>query len=298
MSELNTSQFDVEGVTFSMKENLMMIDVENDFAHATITTHGGCVLSFIPKSGSSAGEDIIWVSPTALFNGKKPVRGGVPVCWPWFGGHPTEEGKPAHGFVRNATWHLDEVNALDNGVTEVVMSIASSDETMAIWPHAFHLELRIEVGEKLAMTLTTHNPNDYDLTITEAMHTYFAIGDCQNAVIKGLENTTHLNKLADGAAETQAGEVTLVPPMDSVYLNQSGPMTFEDTQNQRTVCIEQNGQSSVVWSPGPEGVKGFGDIPDENWSSFMCVEAGNILENGVTVPAEQKHHFTMVVSAI
>lgn len=298
MQQNDASQFAVEGVTFSMKDQLMMIDVENDFAQATLTTHGATVLSFIPKTGSSAGEDIIWVSPAALYDGKKPVRGGVPVCWPWFGAHPTEQGMPAHGVVRNATWQLEAVNALENGIIEVIMSISASEQTLALWPHAFNLSLRVEIGEQLAMTLTTHNPNAYDLEITEALHTYFAVADCQNTVIKGLDKAVHLNKLEEVPAEAQEGDVTLKPPMDSVYLGQLGPMTFEDVNHHRTICIEQNGQSAVVWSPGPEGVKGFADIPDQVWSTFMCVEAGNVLGNSVTVPSESKHHFSMVISAL
>lgn len=300
MTEHYEDKFTVKGVTFSIKDSLTMIEVDNEFARATITTHGGCVLSYIPKSGSSANEDILWVSPTALFNGKKPVRGGVPVCWPWFGAHPNEDG-PAHGFVRNKTWELKAVKKLPNGSTEITMSTSSDNDTIALWSNAFELELKVEVGEKLVMTLTTFNLNDYDFVITEALHTYFAVADCRETIIEGLDKTTHLDKLKDDEDEIeveQQGDVVLKPPMDSVYLNQSGPILFDDGARHRKICIEQNGHSAVVWNPGPETVKGFGDIPNETWPTFMCVEAGNILANSIHVESQGKHRFTMAISAV
>ena len=200
-----TQQFSAEGVSFSMQENIMMINVENAFASALITTHGGSVLSYTPKNG----QDLLWVSPTAVYNGQKPVRGGVPVCWPWFGASTENASAPAHGFVRNAVWRLDHVANLESGVTEIVLTFDSSPETLAIWPHSFHLALKIEVGEKLAMSLITSNLNDHDIQITEAFHTYFNVADARNLVIAGLEGSTHLDKLSNAPAERQVETLTL-----------------------------------------------------------------------------------------
>ncbi len=288
-----TQQFSAEGVSFSMRENIMMIDVENEFASAQITTHGGSVLSFRPKDG----QDLLWTSPTAIYNGQKPVRGGIPVCWPWFGANTQETSAPAHGFVRNAVWHLDHVANLDSGVTEIVLTFDSTPETLEIWPHSFHLALRIEVGEKLAMSLITTNLSDHDIQITEAFHTYFNVADARSLVITGLEGSTHLDKLSNAPAQRQVEALTLNPPMDSVYLHQATDIAIEDVGNQRKIIIEkQHADSAVVWNPGPETVKGFADMPDDLWPEFVCVEAGNVFDNAVMIASGEKHTMTMILS--
>lgn len=289
-------QFDAEGVSFSMKDHLMMIEIDNPFASAVITTHGASVLSYIPKQGVSAGQDLLWVSDEAIYDGSKPVRGGIPICWPWFG--PGEEdGLPAHGFVRNRVWHLDAIHSHAEGSTEIVLVCDSDEATLAIWPHAFHLELRIEVGEKLSMSLITHNLNGYDLSITEAFHTYFSVSQADGIQINGLEQSRVLNKLTHAAPCQQSDPLVIASPLDNVYLNQTGRVRFEDKGWKRTIVIDKNhSDSSVVWNPGPEGVKSFADMKDDAWQSMLCVESGNVLDNAVLVPSESKQVFSMILS--
>ena len=294
MPEQLVKQFTAKGVTFSMQDHLMMIHVENDFATASITTHGASVLSFTPKGG----QDLLWVSPTAIYNGEKPVRGGIPVCWPWFG--PAKQaGLPAHGFVRNQVWHLDHVANLDSGVTEIVLTFDPTEDSLKLWPHQFHLELRVEVGEKLAVSLTTTNKNDYDIEITEALHTYFNVAESAGLLISGVENTTEHNTLVkpiESAKRSQA--ITLTPPMDSVFTNQTTDLVIHDQKNRRKILIEkQQAASTVVWNPGPEIIKGFADVPEACWTDFVCVEAGNVFENAITIPAGEKHAMRMMLSA-
>lgn len=291
-------QFNANSVTFKMQESLMMIEVDNAFAKAKITTHGGSVLSYIPKTNNGSGADVLWVSDIAVYDGKKPVRGGVPVCWPWFGGHPADKTAPAHGFVRSAVWHLDHVADLPNGATEVVLTMESNEKTLAVWPYAFHLALKIEIGEKLVMSLITQNLSDFDIEITEALHTYFTVSDARDMLVKGLEGSIHLDKLTDAVGVKQVETVVMRPPMDSVYLNHTGDAVMVDQGNQREILIEKHhGSSCVVWNPGPETVKGFADIKDADWASFACVEAGNVLDNAIQIAAGHKHVFTMMVSS-
>lgn len=289
-----TQAFQAEGVSFKMQENVMMIEVANDFASAKLTTHGGCVLSYKPTDSA---QDLLWVSPTALYNGKKPVRGGVPVCWPWFGPHASEADLPAHGFVRNAVWHLENISNLPTGETEVLMTFDATERTKALWPYDFHLELKVTVGKKCIMSLTTHNLSQFEMPITEAFHTYFNIQNPVGMRINGLENTIHLDKLTNAPAETQQDTVVLNPPKDAVYLNVKQAISIEDTGHQRRILIEhEGGQSSVVWNPGSETVKGFGDIPDTAWQDFACVEIGNVLDNAIVIPANEKHTLTQLLS--
>ncbi|NPA72971.1 MAG: D-hexose-6-phosphate mutarotase, partial [Gammaproteobacteria bacterium] len=184
----------VKGVSFSMQEAILNVQVENKHATASITTHGGCVLSFTPKNTDKQGregevtrseQDLLWVSDQAVYNGQKPVRGGIPICWPWFGAHPDDSSLPAHGFVRNAAWKVAHVAELASGETEILFSFQSNEETKALWPHDFLLELKVLVGQTLALTLTTTNKGLSDFEITEAFHSYFSVGDANQVTISG-----------------------------------------------------------------------------------------------------------------
>ncbi|WP_024852092.1 D-hexose-6-phosphate mutarotase [Hydrogenovibrio kuenenii] len=297
MTDALSKQFDAEGVSFSMKDRLMMIEVDNPFATAVITPHGASVLSFIPKQGASAGQDLLWVSDVAIYDGQKPVRGGIPICWPWFG-KSDEEGLPAHGFVRNRVWHLDSAHSHDNGTTELVLTCDSDDVTRKVWPHDFHLSLRIEIGEKLSLTLTTHNLNGYDLSFTEAFHTYFAVSNSTGVEVQGMASALLLDKLTNAVPVRQQGSVHIDPPLDNVYLDQTSPVSFDDVRANRRIVIEKNhSQSSVVWNPGAEGVKAFSDMGDDAWQTMLCVESGNVLDNAVVVPSESKHAISMTIFA-
>ena len=293
MPEQFANQFTAEGVTFSMQDHIMLINVENKFASAVITTHGASVLSYTPKDG----KDLLWVSPTAIYSGEKPVRGGVPICWPWFGAGK-QAGLPAHGFVRNAVWHLEHVTNMDSGVTEVVLTMDATEETLKIWPHNFHLELRIEVGQKLAMSLSTTNKNDYDIEITEALHTYFNVSESAGLLVSGVEGATEHNTLIKPPAVSVCEQaITLTPPMDSVFTNQTDDLVIHDVANGRNIKIEkQQAKSAIVWNPGPEIIKGFADVPEQSWTDFVCVEAGNVFENAITIPAGEKHCMRMLLS--
>ena len=294
MPEAFASQFTAQGVSFSMQDHIMLINVENKFAKAVLTTHGASVLSYIPKGG----KDLLWVSPTAIYNGEKPVRGGVPVCWPWFGA-AKQEGLPAHGFVRNHVWRLDHVANLDSGVTEIVLSFGTTEASLALWPHQFYLELRIEVGEKLTMSLSTTNKNEYDIEITEALHTYFAVSESAGLLISGLENGTEHNTLQKPPHVSKREQlITLAPPMDSVFTNQTDDIVIHDVKTRRNILIEkQSSASAIVWNPGPEIIKGFADLLEQAWSEFVCVEVGNVFENAVTIPAGEKHTMRMILSS-
>lgn len=297
MLDRMAQQLDATGVRLSMREQLMMIEVENDFAKATITPHGACVLSFVPKSGNASGQDLLWVSEAAVYTGEKPVRGGIPVCWPWFG-PASEPGLPAHGFVRNRVWHLDSVRNLDAGITEIILMLESDKTSLALWPHAFRLELKIEVGTELVMTLTTHNLNDHDIEVTEAFHSYFTVSDAESIQVEGLAPSFCYDKLTDADPVEQVDVLEILPPIDSVFIDQVVPVKIKDVEFQRNICIEKgNARSTVVWNPGPEIIKGFSDMTNDAWTRMLCVEAGNVLQNAVWLPSGEKHKMILKVYA-
>lgn len=285
----------MSGVTFLVRDGIDIIRVENQYASAEITTFGGSVLSYVPKGH----QDLLWVSGSAVYDGSKPVRGGIPVCWPWFGKAETS-GLPAHGFVRSMLWRLQQVDQSESGVVSVTLACESNAETKKYWPYAFKLLLNIQIGSALTLSLTTHNLNSEEMCITEALHTYFSVGNPEGLIVSGLEGAVHLDKLVDDAApETQDDVVEVHPAKDSVYLDQVGKAVIEDKHNNRRIVIEKSeSQSSVVWNPGPDIVQGFADIDNDAWLEFVCVESGNVLDNVVRIPAQSTHTLSVQYSIL
>lgn len=298
MQTLETLQTDfaVDGVRFYQQDHLVMIEVVNTAAKAVLTTHGGSVLSFTPLGEGTSQQDWLWVSDTAVYHGKKPVRGGIPVCWPWFGA-AEKDGLPAHGFVRNKVWDLVSVTALSPAETQIELRFATSFETLSLWPQVFELRLTVTVGETLTLALATLNPTDKPFEITEAFHSYFSVSNASDVWVDGLQGSERHDKLTHAEPVTQTESLAIQPPIDSVFLNQPGLVKINDSGLGRCLCIEkESAQSSVVWNPGAEIVKGFADMNDQAWPEMLCVEAGNVLDNAVTIAPKTEHVLRMVIS--
>ena len=285
----------LSGVSFKQLDGIEVIEIDNEFAKASVTTYGACVLSYVPQQQ----QDLLWVSNQAVYDGSKPVRGGIPVCWPWFGKALTSN-LPAHGFVRNKEWQLEKLELLESGVTRLHLTTKSDEQTKAIWPYEFELSLTIEVGRKLILSLTTVNCDSDAFTVTEALHTYFNIGLPQGLRIEGLGESIHCDKLNENALpEQQSGEVVLNPPMDSVFQHVKKELMLHDEVNERAIRIRsRNANSAVVWNPGAEIVKGFSDIAAQGWKEFACVESGNVLDDFVTIAPGSKHTLSVEYSII
>ena len=169
-----------------------VIEITTPDAMARVAVQGGQVLEWQPRGH----KPVIWVSKAAVFQAGKGVRGGVPVCWPWFG---AVDGKPAHGFVRTRMWDVRETREDLAGTVVVRLGIRDDESSRALWNHAFNLELIVTVGAALKMELVTRNTGDAPFTITEALHTYFRVGDINQTQVGGLEEATCLDKVRDFA---------------------------------------------------------------------------------------------------
>ncbi len=288
--------FSVEGVRFYRQDGLVMVEVTHAAAKALLTTHGASVLSFTPLSETTSRQDWLWVSESAVYSGEKPVRGGIPVCWPWFG-QAEKSGLPAHGFVRNQVWELTSVSAVSPTQTELVLTTASSPDTLAIWPHAFELQLTVTIGKSLELALTMRNLSDQPVAITEALHTYFSVSNAPDVVVDGLQGSECFDKLTYAESYFQTTPLKIQPPIDSVFIDQTEPVVIRDAGYERCVRIEKKSAvSSVVWNPGPQIIKGFADMNDQAWPKMLCVEAGNVLQNAVTVAPGSEHTLRMMLT--
>lgn len=266
---------------------LPMINVSNGHADALISVYAGQVLSFQPKGAA----DVLFVSEKAYYAQGKAIKGGVPICWPWFGADPEGKGRPAHGFMRNRMWSEWESRENADGSTTVVLGVESSPETLAIWPHAFKLAMEITVGNTLQLALVTRNTGntgDAPFTITQALHTYFSVGDIATTRVTGLEGTQYIDKAAGagGAIKQQDGAVSIAAEVDRVYLGVPSALAIVDGAQNRTIRITSSGnQTAVVWNPWAEIAAGMADLQDDDYTRFVCVETTNAADDVVEVPA-------------
>jgi glucose-6-phosphate 1-epimerase len=266
---------------------LIFAEIDNELGQATLCLQGAHVTTFRPKRQS---EPVIWLSDYAKFAVGKSIRGGVPVCWPWFGPHATESGFPGHGFARTAMWTVTGSAPLPDGETQLTLHMVETAQTIQQWPHATRLEVTVVVGEDLTVTLSTTNMGDRSLVIGEALHTYLHIGDIAEIRITGLEGCAYVDKVDGGSRKTQSGPLTCSGEVDRVYLNTAATCAIEDARLNRRLVIEKSGSNAtVVWTPWAEKADRMGDFGPDGWRCTVCVESANALDNVVSVTPGATH---------
>lgn len=275
-----------------------VIYVDNEHARAEICTYGGQVLSYRPER---AAHDLLFVSGHAHFQPGKAIKGGIPVCWPWFGPDPQAEGRPDHGFVRLRQWTLLGTEAMVGGSTRVRLGCRDDAASRALWPHPFALEVEVTVGDTLAVALTTRNTGAAPIAVTQALHSYFTVGDVRRAQVLGLAGHEYIDKVprgAPGAADAghvdvhirQSGPINFDGPVNRIYLDTTDRLVIDDPSLQRQIRIDREGsRSAVVWNPWIEQSKQMGDFGDDEYLNMVCVETTNAATDAVAIPAGGSH---------
>ncbi len=290
MSELDMTLPNTIQIAYPVP-NYPVFEISHPAASARIALHGAHLLEWTPTGQSP----VLYLSPKSLFQEGKPVRGGVPICWPWFGPHDSSTALPSHGFVRNHFWKLDEASENDSGVT-LKLSFRDNAETRSIWPHAFHLTLECSIGTSLSLSLTMTNTGDKEFTITDALHTYFAVGDIQNVSIGGLSNLTYLDTTGQRQEHVQAVNILFEGEVDRIYRS-SSPVAIHDASWQRIIAIKSEGSNStVVWNPWKEKAARLHDLPDEDYQHFVCVETANAWQDRITLSPGATHRLVTTIT--
>lgn len=269
--------------------DLQYLKINNPLAEATVSLQGAHVSWWRPKSTS---EDVLWLSTNARYEKGRSIRGGVPIVWPWFGQHPTNNSYCVHGFARVIPWELTKSEDLKNGVTKLYLKMKPTDEVKKQLTYNFTLELIITIGESLSLSLTTKNESLFPFTISEGFHTYFYISDIQNIKIQGLESAVFANKVANFNKGIETGDILFSEQeFDKVYLNNSNDCYIQDEEFNRVITVKKsNSGSTVIWAPGEEKVKKMSDMGGENeWRRMVCVESVNALENNVVIYPGKSH---------
>lgn len=273
---------------------LSQITVENEFAGAVIFPYGAHIASFVPKGA----KDLLWMSSKSPFAAGKAIRGGIPVCWPWFSAHRSNKVLPNHGFARINTWHAASAAHLADGRTRLVFTLESSPETRIIWPQDFRAEYTVTIGASLEIELSTTNTGTEPFSYEEALHSYFAVGDVGKTSLEGYDNQYYLDRGAGDQPGIQRGPYR--PKAETTYLF-DGPTQqarIIDPILKRSIVIEQNGaMSTAVWNPFETGAAKMPEI-GELWPQFLCVEHGNFLSRAINLLPGFSHHLQVSYRSI
>ena len=286
LEELN-QVFGSEAVTFQKGPGEFLTAViRNSEAEAAICLHGAHLMKFVP-----AGEiPVVWMSNSSWFEAKKPIRGGVPVCWPYFGA-AENPAFPAHGFARLSEWRVAEVSEEGNA-TRIVLVLAPEDVTAMPVPFAFELRMEFLVGRILQMTLTMKNCSEKEQVVTDALHTYFNVKDVEKIAIHGLDGVEYENRVvgAEAFGCVQAGDIRIDCEGDRIYLDTTGAVEIHDPGFDRTILVEKFGSAStVVWNPWVRKSHAMPDFGDEEYHTMVCIEATNASKDRRTIPPGGTH---------
>lgn len=263
--------------------------LRNEYGELTAYDHGAQVTRW-----EQHGEPVIWVSEHARYEQDSGIRGGVPICWPWFAAGPTGEVSPSHGFVRTVPWHLREhtEEMLSWTLTEADTEGQDGTDRFA---HRFSCEVNARLGESLEVSLTVHNTSDSPFDYEAALHTYLHVGDVESLRISGLDDTTYFDKVTS-QQQTQRDDLLFTGETDRIY-HSPGPVTVHDPTLSRDLHISSEGAtSSVVWNPWADKAAGLPDMGDHEWRRMVCVEAGVIGDGRIGLNPGEQHTLQQRIS--
>lgn len=252
---------------------------------AEVALQGAQLVAWVPAGF----EPVIWMSPVERLGTAKAVRGGSPICWPWFASHPSDASKPAHGFVRTRMWEVVQVERAASHL-RVAFATRTTPADHDLWPHTASLQFDVTLGAGLDLALTTSNLGPTTFALTQALHTYFAVGDISAVTVDGFDAETYLDKLDGNARKTQSGAIRFDREVDRVYDQHAGRSVICDAKFNRRISIAQRGsRSAVVWNPWIDKCARLGDMGPDGYRGMVCIETTNAGTDIVTLAPGASH---------
>ena len=280
-------RFAIAGIAHAVpgQGGLPKVRITTAQAEGEMYLHGAQVTSWKPAGA----EEVIFLSHHAQWHEGIAIRGGIPICFPWFRAKAGDPKAPSHGLVRTKAWSLESITSEGDSVT-VVMATVSDDDTRKWWPADFRLVHRATFGPELKLELTVTNTGPASLRFEEALHTYHRVGHVGNVRIRGLDGIAYLDNTESNREKTQHGDVVITKPTDSAYLNTPSAVELADDELKRRIrTAKENSFTTVVWNPWREGAKSLSDLGNDEWQQMVCVEASNILGFAVDLAPAQQH---------
>jgi len=293
IDELNEN-YSIEGeVGFAeLEENLAFVTVSNKYADTDICLYGAHITNF--KSHKTM--PVLWMSPESNFVEGKPIRGGIPVCFPWFGPHKTDSAKPQHGFARLTNWNVLETASLLTSETLVRLQLCSSEKTKTYWNYDFCAELTVIVGKTLTATLKVTNTSAVPIEYTCALHSYYHISSIEEIAIEGLQNTRYFNQLDGGDYIQETSKLEIKQAETRHYYDTETDCIIHDPLFGRRIRVAKSGSKvTTVWNPGEETCLKIDDIPDDGFHAFVCIEAVNAFNDVIKLAPGESHETSAII---
>ena len=266
---------------------LPMLVVENSQGRAVIALQGAHLMAFQP-----VGErEMFWISPKCVLEAGKPIRGGIPLCLPWFG--PGVDGSMPHGFARLMDWNLVAAEILVDGATRLVLELTGDASVHPHWPYAFSFQLEVVVGSKLTLSLAVENRSAQEAPLAFAFHTYFAVPDVAEVQVSGLEGVTFIDKMDGMTRKEQQGAVEISAVTDRIYLDVPAVQTLKSAAGD--VKIESDASCAVVWNAWTND-KNIADLGEGNHVGYICVERCDVADRAMTLQPDAKYQTWMTLS--
>ncbi|RYY74726.1 MAG: D-hexose-6-phosphate mutarotase [Gammaproteobacteria bacterium] len=264
--QLTTSQ---EAFPDSQGTGLPIIRVHTAKCDALIAIQGAHLLSF----NTHDGNQLLWVSPNCNFTPGVALRGGIPVCLPWFGPN-ADPAKPKHGFARNRDWTFENANLLANGDAELMFNFSSGANEL--FDFDFAAQLVMTLGDKIKLEINVSNLDKKDFDCSWVLHSYHPVNSLNQVLVKGLAGRTYLDNLEKHAAKIQHGDVDFQGEVDRVFPAIENSLEIVGTPN--IEITHHNCPSVVVWNPGATNAAKMADVGAGNEQGYICVERGAVLD--------------------
>ena len=273
---------------------LPKVRITSRAATGEIYLHGAHVTSWSPEGA----EEVLFLSSRSKWKDGMAIRGGVPICFPWFGDKADDPSAPAHGFVRTKSWSLESIASSADAVT-VSMSTVSDETTKRWWPADFRAVYRASFGAELKLELEVHNMGSTAVHFEEALHAYFKVGDVRSVRGKGLDAVHYLDKTDHYREKVQHGDVEITSETDRVYLDTESRLELSGPVLRRHIHVaKQNSHTTVIWNPWSEKAKAMSDLGSDQWTEMLCIETSNVLAYSAEVAPGDCHRMSAVITTV
>ncbi len=297
MDDLKTlnSKFGIPGTLKFVKGpgGLATAEIKSESSHASVVLMGANILTFQPANS----EPVLWYSSKSYFDFGKPIRGGIPICFPWFGPHPTDAKMPLHGFARLKYWDVKSSIILPGNKIQLVLFLKDDKDTLSIWPFSFQCLLTVTLGNDLDVSLTIQNTGSKTMTLSSALHTYFNIGDINKITITGLENTEYIDRADSFTKKIQEGPITIRSETVNGYYNTTSDCIIHDPVLDRAIRIKKLGSNStLVWNPWMEKCALNPDMAKDDYLNMVCVETTKHGDDSIKLAPGEEFEFAATIS--
>ncbi len=281
--------------TFSIGQGSMTkLTLNTPHATAEVYLHGCTLTNYTPTHQ----QPIIFLSPTSHFKQEKAIRGGIPICFPWFAQNSDDPALPMHGIARTAQFTPTAIT-LENQCITATFEFRSTPETHKIWPHQFHLKYQITLSDSLNIQMHVTNTDKQSFDFEQALHTYYNIANINAIEISGLEKQNHIDKTDHfKIKQFPSTSLKIEKFTDAVCLDTDKTCKIHDTGNNRSIAIKKkNSASTIIWNPWNKKTLEIADLENTCWEHFICLETANVDKNRISLSPNQSHTLSLDISA-